>query len=121
MASYEGLRKISADEVLFKEGEVGPAAFLLVDGKVTLYRGNAVKPSFRHVLHATATAPQLLGKSALLGEKFQVSARTLSGVSVVPVERAAFAPLLAKADPLLRMMLTAMLQDVVLFAPDPQM
>jgi CRP-like cAMP-binding protein len=118
MASYAGLRKISADEVLFKEGDVGPAAFLLVDGKVALYRGNAVKPSFRHVLQATAKAPQLLGKAALLGEKFQISARTLSGVSVVPVERAAFAPLLAKADPMLRLMLTAMLQDVVLFAPE---
>ncbi len=55
----------------------------------------------------------------MLGEKYQVSARTTSAVRVVPIARAAFSPLMDKADPLLRMMLIALLQDVVLVYSAP--
>lgn len=119
MTSYKGLRKFPADHLLFKEGDDGTEAFLLVDGNVKLYRGRADKPAFQHVLQGRAKAPQLVGKGALLGEKYQVSARTVTAVSAVPIARASFSPLMDKADPLLRMMLIALLQDVVLVYSAP--
>jgi CRP-like cAMP-binding protein len=119
MASYKGLKTLPADHLLFKEGDDGTDAFLLIDGNVKLYRGRADKPAFQHVLQGRPKAPQLVGKAALLGEKYQVSARTVSAVSVVPIARASFSPLMDKADPLLRMMLIALLQDVVLVYSDP--
>jgi CRP-like cAMP-binding protein len=119
MASYKGLKTFPADHLLFKEGDDGTDAFLLIDGNVKLYRGRGDKPAFEHVLQGRPKTPQLVGKAALLGEKYQVSARAVTAVSVVPISRASFSPLMDKADPLLRMMLIALLQDVVLVYSDP--
>lgn len=118
MVKYEGLKKFPAEHQLFNEGDDGTEAFLLVEGNVKLYRGSEEEPVFQHVFQGRPKSPQLMGKAALLGEKYQVSARAMSEVSIVPIPRASFSHLMDKADPLLRMMLVAMLQDLVLVYND---
>lgn len=107
-------QSLGGNHLLFSEGDMGDAAFLLLAGKVKLWRGKEDNPSFQHVFQGNPKRPQLIGKPALMGETHEVSARTASAVKLVPIARAAFTGVLAKADPLVRMMLVALLHDIML-------
>jgi Fe-S-cluster-containing hydrogenase component 2/thioredoxin reductase/CRP-like cAMP-binding protein len=103
IASRVTLRRIKADEVLFKEGDLGDSLFVLRSGGVTLSR----KQVRDDMLVSQVRSGQLVGEMALMGDPVRRETATATVASeAVEIKRKEFAELTrrpdARLDPLQR-------------------
>jgi CRP-like cAMP-binding protein len=87
-----------AGETIFRQGDCGDKVYIVVKGEVEVWRAEAGKPE---TSLAKLGPGECFGEMALLGNAPRMATvRTLTGVDVLTVERAAFGALLAHLPPL---------------------
>ena len=94
-----------ADQMIFKEGDMGDRAYLIQDGQVQILKNGAPL--------ATLGKGELFGEMALVDDQPRMaSAKAVADVSVVVINRETFREKLAKSDPFVRGLLNIFVRNI---------
>ena len=103
-------RQFPENEVIIREGEPGGHAWLIEDGQVEVFRQPA---------NGDPVSVAVLGKNAIVGEMALIdgyvrsaSARTLTPVSAVEIERDVFRQMMARSEPLTAYLLKTLVAEI---------
>lgn len=100
--------KIQAGEAIFDEGDFGDRAYIVEDGIVEISR----KVGGEKMTLGTVEKNGIFGEMALIDESNRIaSAAALIDTVLIPVPKVAIQSILAKADPLLRKLISVLVSN----------
>lgn len=109
MAEILERKTLAEGDVLFKEGDEAPCAFIVQEGEVEVFKKGADQPTVLGVVRKGG----IIGEMGLIDSKPRMaSARALKSTTVIVVSRDMMNQKIAKADPFIRALIGILIDDV---------
>ena len=102
-------RDYKSGEIIFRQGDTGDDAFIVESGQIEIARGNADAELVISIIETGG----LFGEMALIDDTLRMAtARATRATTCVLIPKRAFSKLMKDANPVLRVVLSTMMQRV---------